>query len=210
MRLYKVTHNSEHLRLARFFLYERGSRKGPGNQLYYDLEAKRRGEVALPPHLPLDNPMSYYQADKLILGQTSVERLSVRCMYLLTGIADLCIVDLDAIEKYLPVLKRLWNNMVQKKMYLTGGIGAEAQWEGFREDYFLPQSSDEGGCYSETCAAIGVVMLAERLLQVSLLTNVVSRSVLLIAHLHADGAEWSLCRHHGAQSLQRITYGHVA
>ena len=51
-------------------------------------------------------------------------------------------------------------------MYLTGGIGAIAQWEGFGEDYFLPQSTDEGGCYSETCAAIGVMMLAERMLQV--------------------------------------------
>lgn len=52
-------------------------------------------------------------------------------------------------------------------MYLTGGIGAMDQWEGFGIDYFLPQSKDEGGCYAETCAAIGVMMLAQRMLQVA-------------------------------------------
>jgi DUF1680 family protein len=56
--------------------------------------------------------------------------------------------------------------MVSRKMHLTGGIGAIKQWEGFGSDYFLPQGTDEEGCYGETCAAIGVVMLAERLLQV--------------------------------------------
>ena len=64
-------------------------------------------------------------------------------------------------------LERLWSNMVEKKMYLTGGIGAQEQWEGFGIDHFLPSGTDEGGCYAETCAAIGVMMLAERLLQVS-------------------------------------------
>lgn len=91
-------------------------------------------------------------------------------MYLLTAVADLAILDdKDFRSKYLPVLKRLWSNMVNQRMYLTGGIGAISKWEGFGIDYFLPQSTDEGGCYSETCAAIGVMMLAERLLQVFIL-----------------------------------------
>lgn len=89
-------------------------------------------------------------------------------MYLLTAVADLCVLDPEHFgSQYLPAVKRLWANMVKQKMYLTGGIGAIRQWEGFGIDYFLPQSTDEGGCYSETCAAIGVMMLAERLLQVS-------------------------------------------
>ena len=62
---------------------------------------------------------------------------------------------------------RLWDNMVLRKMYVTGGIGAMSQWEGFGPDYFLPQGTDDGGCYAETCASIGVMMLAERILQVS-------------------------------------------
>jgi DUF1680 family protein len=90
-------------------------------------------------------------------------------MYLLTSVADLCSIDENGFgRKYTKAIERLWNNMVDCKMYLTGGIGAIEQWEGFGIDYFLPQGTDEGGCYSETCAAIGVMMLAERMLQVLL------------------------------------------
>lgn len=74
----------------------------------------------------------------------------------------------DHKSEYFGALSRLWNNMVDKKMYLTGGIGSMWQWEGFGIDYFLPQGSDEGGCYNETCASIGVIMLAERLLHLDL------------------------------------------
>lgn len=93
---------------------------------------------------------------------------SVRAMYLLTAVADLVRLkgtQNAALEEQ--ALKRLWHSMVDKKMSLTGGIGAEKKWEGFGIDYFLPQGTDDGGCYNETCAAIGVMMLAERLLQVS-------------------------------------------
>lgn len=92
----------------------------------------------------------------------------MRAMYLLTAVADL--VRIKGTSNSAPqekALERLWSNMVEKKMYLTGGIGAQKQWEGFGIDYFLPHGTDEGGCYAETCAAIGVMMLAERLLQVS-------------------------------------------
>jgi DUF1680 family protein len=88
-------------------------------------------------------------------------------MYLLTAVADLIRQEgPDQQDKLNAAVHRLWNNMVQKKMYVTGGIGSMTQWEGFGIDYFLPQGTDEGGCYCETCAAIGVMMLAERLLQV--------------------------------------------
>lgn len=92
-------------------------------------------------------------------------------MYLLTAVADLVRADASSLgpksTEYKNAVVGLWNNMVKKKMYLTGGIGSMKQWEGFGIDYHLPQGTDEGGCYAETCAAIGVMMLAERLLQVS-------------------------------------------
>lgn len=91
-------------------------------------------------------------------------------MYLLTGLADLVSIRGKSNEKCearTAALERLWSNMTERKMYLTGGIGAIKQYEGFGIDYFLPSSTDEGGCYAETCAAIGVMMLAERMLQVS-------------------------------------------
>lgn len=90
-------------------------------------------------------------------------------MYLLTAVADLvriCQPDSDIGTEFLPAVRQLWSNMIEKKSYVTGGIGAMKQWEGFGIDYFLPQGTDEGGCYAETCAAIGVMMLAERMLQV--------------------------------------------
>jgi uncharacterized protein len=90
-------------------------------------------------------------------------------MYLLTAVADLSFIDPQHFgQRYTPALERLWGNMVDCKMYLTGGVGAIEQWEGFGIDYFLPQGTDEGGWYAETCAATGVVMLAERMLQTSL------------------------------------------
>jgi hypothetical protein len=88
-------------------------------------------------------------------------------MYLLTAAADLIRLEPDTVDaNFSAAVFRLWDNMVSKKMYVTGGIGAIKQWEGFGRNYYLPQSTDEGGCYSETCAAIGVMMFANRLLQV--------------------------------------------
>ena len=110
------------------------------------------------------------QAHVPIEEQQTIEGHSVRAVYLLTAVADMVRMDQShAITKSQNIqraLYRLWDNMVQRKMYVTGGIGAIKQWEGFGPDYFLPQGTDEGGCYAETCASIGLIMLAERMLQV--------------------------------------------
>lgn len=110
------------------------------------------------------------QAHVPIGEQQTIEGHSVRAVYLLTAVAELVRMDqTDAISKSQNIqraLYRLWDNMVQRKMYVTGGIGAIKQWEGFGQDYFLPQGTDDGGCYAETCASIGLIMLAERMLQV--------------------------------------------
>ena len=106
--------------------------------------------------------------------QETIEGHAVRAMYLLTAVADLVRIHEPTSEtgsKFLPALNRLWSNMIEKKTYVTGGIGAMKKWEGFGIDYFLPHGTDEGGCYAETCAAIGVMMLAERLLRVRLTLN---------------------------------------
>jgi DUF1680 family protein len=110
------------------------------------------------------------QAHLPIEEQQTIEGHSVRAVYLLTAVADVVRMDQsNAVSKSQNMqraLYRLWNNMVQRKMYVTGGIGAIKQWEGFGLDGFLPQGTDDGGCYAETCASIGVIMLAERMLQV--------------------------------------------
>ncbi|KAJ5809139.1 Six-hairpin glycosidase [Penicillium pulvis] len=174
LRLYKVSRNPAHLQLAQFFIEERGNPKGgKGECHYFDAEAKARGESEhdLPMYFPAARSYWYQQAHVPIVDQETIEGHSVRAMYLLTAVADLvriCQPNSKTGIKFLPAVHRLWSNMVEKKSYVTGGIGAMKKWEGFGIDYFLPQGTDEGGCYAETCAAIGVMMLAERLLQIEL------------------------------------------
>ncbi|KAH6681843.1 hypothetical protein B0J14DRAFT_224407 [Halenospora varia] len=172
LRLYKKTGNPKHAALAEYFLDERGNPTGQDGRHYYDVEAEARGdrESERPVYYPTNRCYWYQQAHEPIIKQQTVEGHSVRAMYLLTGLADLVSIRGKSSEKcevQTAALKRLWSNMTERKMYLTGGIGAIKQYEGFGIDYFLPPSTDEGGCYAETCAAIGVMMLAERMLQVS-------------------------------------------
>ncbi|KAM0167048.1 hypothetical protein ACHAQE_000967 [Botrytis cinerea] len=171
LRLYEKTRDPKHLDFARYFIDERGNPKGQAGRHYYDVEAEMRGDRPdeMPKYFPEKQSYWYQQAHKPLVEQETIEGHAVRAMYLLTAVSDLVRVDNSEDTKAKrTAVERLWNNMVQKKMYLTGGIGAIKQWEGFGIDNFLPSSTDEGGCYSETCASIGVMMLAERLLQLDL------------------------------------------
>lgn len=191
LRLYQTTGDPNAYDLAHFFLTERGNPTGQDGAHYYDWEMGRRGEDAhkRPNSYPMSRDYWYCQAHTPLLAQTAVEGHAVRATYLLTAVADLVALhdhdhdhDHDAaaglprgqlarVDEWRAALTRLWDNMVAKKMYLTGAVGAVAQWEGFGIDYFLPQAPDEGGCYAETCASIGVMMLAERLLSSSSTIN---------------------------------------
>lgn len=173
LRLYHRTSEPRYLSLARYFLLERGNPTGSFGRPYYRVEAERRGEDPL--HglkmAGQHDAWWYMQAHAPIVAQPSIEGHSVRAMYLLTAAADLCLLDgPDAAGdgKLQPAVQRLWTDMVARKMYVTGGIGAISAWEGFGLPYFLPQSKEEGGCYVETCAGIGVMMLAERMLAATL------------------------------------------
>jgi uncharacterized protein len=170
LRLHQRTQNPKHLELACYFINERGNPQGDNGKHYYTAERERRGEIpALRPRCYPEPESNWYnQAHLPIAKMDTIEGHSVRAMYLLTAVADLVRKDALANTSLSDALNRLWNNMVNKKMYLTGGIGAMKQWEGFGIDYFLPQGTDDGGCYSETCASIGVMMLAERILQFDL------------------------------------------
>ena len=179
LRLHHRTKDPSHLALARYFLTERGNPRGVNADTHY-FEAERVARGDDPDKRPLywagRNALWYYSAHVPIVEQTSITGHSVRAMYLFTAATDLVRYDhatstsaadsSSDSEALLTAQRRLWDNMVQRKMYLTGGIGAMMQYEGFGQDYFLPQGTDEGGCYAETCAGIGVMMWAERLLQV--------------------------------------------
>ncbi|KAI4728144.1 DUF1680-domain-containing protein [Aureobasidium sp. EXF-10728] len=169
LRLYERTGVQRYLSLARYFITERGNATGCDGRHYFDVEAEKRGADPnmKPAFYPEPRSLWYHQAHAPIAEQQTIEGHSVRAMYLLTSVADLVRIEQGHSDLQAATYK-LWNNMVNQKMYPTGGIGAIKQWEGFGLDYFLPQGTSEGGCYSETCAAIGVMMLAQRLLQIDL------------------------------------------
>ncbi|GAC96571.1 hypothetical protein PHSY_004152 [Pseudozyma hubeiensis SY62] len=177
LRLYRRTAHADCLRLATYFLTERGRNGGQ----YYNDEQARRGEHphTIPSMMPKPYSFWYMQAHKPIAEQDTIEGHSVRAMYLLTAVQDL-VVSPDStrfttehqVKELAAAARTLWNSMVRTKMYVTGGIGSIKQWEGFGIPYSLPISTDEGGCYTETCAGIGLLMLADRLLHEKLDVNV--------------------------------------
>lgn len=187
LRLYERTKDQRYYNLAKYFVTERGNPKGQEGQHFYDWEAERRGDDPnrRPYYYPERTPSNwYYSASCPLLQMEEVEGHSVRPMYLLTAVADIVRIDNASTRALQEAIVRLFNGMVSKRMYVTGGIGAIPQYEGFGIPYFLPQGTDEGGCYAETCAGIGIMMMVERVLQVSS----------LIFHLHPKPAfcpDWS-------------------
>jgi len=134
VKLYRVTGEKRHLDLAKFFLDERG--RPCGRKLY--------GEYCQD-HLP-------------VREQSEIVGHAVRAMYLYTATADVAAMTGD--QGFIEAMDRLWRNVVQKKMYVTGGIGPSAHNEGFTVDYDLPNDS----AYAETCASIGMALWNHRLL----------------------------------------------
>jgi DUF1680 family protein len=125
IKLYRVTGNKKYLDLAKFFLDERG--KGDD----------RGGE--------------YNQDDKPVTEQDEATGHAVRAGYMYSAMADVAALTGD--PSYIRAIDHIWENVTGKKIYITGGIGANRTWEGFGKDYELP--NDTG--YNETCAAIANV-----------------------------------------------------
>ena len=99
----------------------------------------------------------YNQADRKPVDQTEAEGHSVRATYMYSGMADIAAIEND--PSYLDAITRIWGDIVNDKMYLTGGIGASGGNEGFAEPYLLPNMS----AYCETCASIGDIFFNHRL-----------------------------------------------
>jgi DUF1680 family protein len=91
----------------------------------------------------------YNQADIPVVQQTFAEGHAVRATYMYSGMADVAAMTGD--QAYLHALDRIWDNVANRKMYVTGGIGALGEGEAFGADYELPNMT----AYNETCAAVG-------------------------------------------------------
>jgi len=153
-KLYQITNKSNYLELSRFFLYERGK-----DTTFFDRQRKedtgKRAVIEGMSHRPL----SYYQAHKPILEQENAEGHAVRLVYLCTAMADVAYLSKD--NEMLKACRKLWKNIVEKRMYITGGIGSTVDGEAFTSDYDLPNDT----MYCETCASIGLIFFAYNLLK---------------------------------------------
>lgn len=129
-RLYLVTGEKKYLDQAKFFLDKRGY-------------TSRTDE--------------YSQAHKPVLEQDEAVGHAVRATYMYSGMADVAALTGD--KGYIEAIDRIWENIVGKKMYITGGIGSTSSGEAFGKNYELPNMS----AYCETCAAIGNVYVNHRL-----------------------------------------------
>ena len=137
-RLYRVTLDRSLLEQARFFLEQRG----------------RHESRALYPYA--DDP-GYSQDHLPVLEQTEAVGHAVRAAYMYCGMADVAALLPDA--AYAEAIKTIWEDVVESKIYLTGGIGARHRGEAFGSAFELPNAT----AYAETCASIGSVMWNHRL-----------------------------------------------
>jgi len=129
-KLYVVTGQKRYLDLAKFLLDKRGY-------------TERKEE--------------YSQSHKPVVQQDEAVGHAVRAAYMYTGMADVAALTGDT--AYIHAIDRIWGNIVNKKLYITGGIGATGNGEAFGKNYELPNMS----AYCETCAAIGNVYMNYRL-----------------------------------------------
>ncbi len=132
VKLYGVTGKKKYLEFADWLLSERGH----GHGSYGD-------ERKWPAH--------YYQDVVPVREMTDITGHAVRSMYLFCGMADVTAYTGD--EGYRAALDRVWDDVVLRNMYITGGIGQSSSNEGFTNDYSLPNLS----AYCETCASVGMV-----------------------------------------------------
>jgi DUF1680 family protein len=154
IKLYKVKKDEKYLRLAKYFIDERG--KSP---LYFEEEGKKYNNKFWWEDSSFK--YQYYQAGKPVREQEVAEGHAVRAVYLYSGMADVAKETND--DELLEACERLWDNMTKKRMYITGGIGSSQYGEAFTYDYDLPNDT----IYAETCASIGLVFFAKRMLEIA-------------------------------------------
>lgn len=139
VKLYRTTGDPKYLELARFFLDERGKsdKRNPGSTN------------------PWENG-AYWQDHKPVVDQDEAVGHAVRATYMYSGMAD--VAALTGNQQYLQAIDKIWENVVNKKYYITGGTGALYEGEAFGENYQLPNRA-----YNETCAAIANVFWNQRM-----------------------------------------------
>ncbi len=146
VRLYRLTRDPRYLELARFFIHERGQQPH-----WFEMEARASQRA------------DYYEMYQLQAHLPAVQQMDavghvVRAMYLYCGMTDIAGLTCD--QDLHNACLHLWESVSHRKMYVTGGIGSSWHGERFTADFDLPNER----AYCETCASVGLVMWAQRML----------------------------------------------
>ena len=151
MKLYRLTGEDRFLTLCQRFIDQRGA-----DPDFFRREAENRSWSVWGSD---GRDTDYLQAGKPVRDQSDATGHAVRAVYLYTGMADLASETGDA--ALLAACRRLWRSIVNRRMYVTGGIGSTALGEAFTVNYDLPPDT----AYAETCASIGLIFFASRMLE---------------------------------------------
>ena len=154
MKLYRITGDKKALELCAHFLNERGQ-----NTDIFIREADKRTWSVWGSNPRDAGDLEYRQCDKPLRELTQATGHAVRAVYLYAGMADYASETGD--KELLSACERLWKNIVERKMYVTGGIGSTVLGEAFTVDYDLPPDT----AYAETCASVGLMFFASRMLE---------------------------------------------
>lgn len=142
IRLYEETNEPRYIKLAEFFIDEHGKHQCDKDSFY---------------SICKDFNAMYNQDEIPLKDRKTADGHSVRAMYLMCGVADVASYRND--KELLEACKRVFDNVANKRMYITGGIGSTHIGEAFTVDYDLPNRT----AYAETCAAISLAMFAGRM-----------------------------------------------
>ena len=145
IRLYEVTKDDKYLNLSKFFLDERGK------QPYYFSETEEHDNWT---------NHNYHQSHKPVREQDEAVGHAVRAVYLYSGMTDMARLTDD--KKMWDACKKLWKSTTREKLYITGGIGGTHMGEAFSYPFDLPNDT----AYAETCASIGLMFWARRMLEI--------------------------------------------
>ena len=169
-RLYQLTNEPKYLKLSKYFVDERGQTL-PNGMHFFDFEQQRNikqfGMPNVPrypwgdKHRPYFGDFEYFVAHKPAREMEEPIGHAVRALYFYAAMADIAAETQD--EELFSACNKIWHNMVSNNMFINGGVGQDWYWEGIGKAFDLPPDI----CYTETCAAIGVMLFAHRMLKIT-------------------------------------------
>ena len=157
VRLYRETGHEKYLRLSRYFIDQRGTEPN-----FFQEEWEKRGHISHWSRMPSPLDLKYHQAHLPVRKQKDAVGHAVRALYLYTGMAEVAAETGD--RSLAEACRTLWDSAVNRKMYITGGLGATAKGEAFMGDYELPNDT----AYAETCASVALCFFGRALSRLGL------------------------------------------